>query len=351
MFQKERGKVDAVIIASPNANHRDQTLAAADVGIHVIVEKPIACTNKEAWEMVDACKKAGVKLMVGCNYRFWIPNEIAKELIQKEVIGKPVMGRSSLHEGWNLYPEKVAYHKFRYVAKEAGAGALFDLGSHKADLLSWFMDSRPRRVVGLVKNLVQEKFFGSFQRFLGRKLDPSESKVPLDDAVIILVEYQNGTLGVITLDRFSPVVSEVNEIYGTDGTIFTSTESGGPFRSVPLAVYTDKDFTWENCPEVLKKYRCPIYFWAEDMISKPMTKRWVSIVPPREWSYTRMVNHFIECLKEDKRPRVKGEDGAWAMEILCGALKSMETGSWVDLPLKEEVIPPGYQPIRDYEVT
>ena len=76
-----------------------------------------------------------------------------------------------------------------------------------------------------------------------------------------------------------------------------------------------------------------------------MPKRWISIVPPREWSYTRMVNHFVECIKEDKEPKVKGEDGAWAMEVLCGVFKSMETQSWVDLPLKEEVIPPGYKPL------
>ena len=327
MFKKEKGKLDAVIIASPNAYHRDQAVAAAEAGVHVIVEKPLACTNKEAWEIVNACKRAGVKLMVGCNYRFWMPNEIAKDLIDEGIIGKPIMGRTALHEGWNLYPETVAFSKFRYNPKEAGAGALFDLGSHKVDLLMWFLGSKPKKVVGIAKRLATP-----------------ESKTILDDAVTILIEFENGALGCVTLDRFSPVVSEVNEVYGTEGTIYTSTEAGGPFRSVPLAVYTHKDYSWETCPDILKKYRWPIFFWAEDLISKPMSKRWVSIVPPREWSYTRMVNHFIECLREDKEPRVKGEDGAWVLEVLCGVFKSMETGSWVDLPLKEEVIPPNYRP-------
>lgn len=325
MFKKERGKLDAVIVASPNAYHRDQTIAAADAGVHVIVEKPLACTNTEAWEMVDACKRAKVRLMVGCNYRFWIPNEMAKDLIDKEIIGKPIMGRSALHEGWNLYPETVAYSRYRFDPKEAGAGALFDLGSHKVDLLMWFLGSRPKKVTGIA-----------------RRLGTPESRTPLDDAVTMLIEYENGALAAVTLDRFSPAVTEVNEVYGTEGTICTSTESGGPFRSVPLAVYTHKDYTWESCPEDLKKYRWPVFFWAEDMINKPMPKRWISITPPREWSYTRMVNHFMDCLRHDKEPRVRGEDGAWAMEVLCGVFESMRTGSWVDLPMKKEVMPPGY---------
>ncbi|MCD6503844.1 Gfo/Idh/MocA family oxidoreductase [Candidatus Bathyarchaeota archaeon] len=331
MFRKEKGKLDAVIIASPNAYHRDQALAAADSGVHVIVEKPISCTNREAWEIVDACRRSGIKLMVGCNYRFWIPNELAKELIDAEVIGKPVMGRSALHEGWNLYPESVAFSRFRFDPTQAGAGALFDLGSHKVDLLMWLLGSKPKRVVGKAERLATP-----------------ESKSKLDDAVIILIEFENGSIAAITLDRFSPVVTEVNEIYGTEGTICTSTESGGPFRSVPLAVYTHKDYTWENCPEILKKYRWPVFFWAEDIISKPMPKRWVSIVPPREWSYTRMLNHFVECLREDKEPRISGEDGAWVMEVLCGVIKSMKTGCWIELPIKEEVTPSGYTPIREY---
>jgi predicted dehydrogenase len=70
MFRKEKGRLDAVVVASPNAYHRDQTIAAAEAGVHAIVEKPLACTNTEAWEMVDACKRGKVRLMLGCNYRF-----------------------------------------------------------------------------------------------------------------------------------------------------------------------------------------------------------------------------------------------------------------------------------------
>ena len=325
----ERKDLDAVIVATPNSFHHEQVLAAAEAKVNVIVEKPMACTNKEAWEMVDACKKAKVKLMVGCNYRFWLQHEIGKELIEQGLLGKIMLGEACLHEGWNLYPETVAATKFRSVPEEAGAGAIFDLGSHKVDLLRWFMGSEVKRVVGIAK----------------RSVTP-EDYTTLDDVFCILLEFENGACGRVSGDRYSSVVTHRTELFGTEGTMYLTSECSNPFQSAPLAIYTDKDYNWDDLPGVIRDYRYPIFFWAEDVIKKPVYKRWVSIYPPRKWSYTRMINHFIQCIFEDKQPLIKGEDGAKAMDILCAVFKSMKTGGWVDLPLKEEITPPHYQPRR-----
>src|SRR3990172_3342097 len=55
MFKKV--KLDAVVIATPNNMHRNQAIAAAKAGVHVVVEKPLAITNKEAWDIVETCRK------------------------------------------------------------------------------------------------------------------------------------------------------------------------------------------------------------------------------------------------------------------------------------------------------
>lgn len=84
----------------------------------------------------------------------------------------------------------------------------------------------------------------------------------------------------------------------------------------------------------------------EDIINRPVQKRWYSIIPPREPNnYTNMTRHFMDCIINDKKPLVSGEDGARAIEVKCAVFKSMETGAWVDLPLKEEVVPPHYNPL------
>lgn len=322
----ELDSIDLVIVASPNVFHHEHAVAALQAGKHVIIEKPFACTNAEAWDIVAAAEKYNRKVMVGCNYRFWEQHLIAKNLITSGVIGDLKMGSSKSHESWSLYHEMISYTRFRANPELAGAGALFDLGSHMTDLLLWFMDKPPKRVCGIAKNLTR----------------PSTYTV-LDDCVYIQVEFEGGAYGIVDLNRYSPVVTQGCELLGTEGTILTSSEAQNPYQSAPLAVYTDKDYNWEDLPEVLRDYRYPQVFWAQDNVDRPLKKRWIPIYPPRGWAYKKMIQHFIDCIAYDKDPIIRPDDGAFAMEVLCGVLKSMETNGWVDLPLKEEVIPPGFK--------
>jgi predicted dehydrogenase len=316
----------AVIIASPNSLHYEHAIAAAEAGLHVYIEKPMSATNKQAWEIVETCKRNNVKLTIGCNQRFWLQHEWAKKLITDGVIGDVKFGRSSLHETWHLYQDNVAYSDYRMKPQGAVSATLFDQGSHRVDLLTFLMGSKPKRVVGIAKRVATP-----------------ENISPLDDLSLLTIEYENGAYGIVTTDKFVPVVSNLTEIYGTEGIIFASSEATNPFQSVPLAIYTSKDYDWENLPEIIKKYRYPEEFWVTDLISKPLEKRWISITPPREWSFTRMMKHFLNCFVSDEEPLVTGEDGALTMEVLCGVFKSMETNSWVDLPMSEEVIPPYFR--------
>ncbi len=321
----KRDDINLVIIASTNIFHHEHAIACAQAGKHVIIEKPFACTNYEGWDIVNNAKKYGTKVMVGCNYRFWEQHLIAKELISQGIIGDIKMGSSKSHESWDLYHEMISYTKFRANPKLAGAGALFDLGSHMVDLLLWLMGKEVKRVCGIAKNITR----------------PSEYTV-LDDCVYIQIEFQDNSFGMVDLNRFSPVVTQGCEILGTEGTILTSSESQNPYQSAPLAIYTDKDYELEELPEIIRDYRYPQVFWATDNVVKPLPKRWVSIYPPRGWAYKKMLKHFIDCIYYDKEPVIKMEDGAKDMDVLCAVFKSMEINGWVDFPLKEEIVPPHF---------
>lgn len=323
----EDKNVEIVIVGTPNRFHAQQAIDAMRAKKHVIVEKPFACTHEEAWKMVEVCKKEGVFLMAGTNQRFWEQNVIARQLIDDGFIGKPMMGRSSLHEGWGLYHEQLAFSRFREIPEEAGAGALFDLGAHRADLLVFLMNSMPKRVVGIVKRLVT----------------PEEYTV-LDDSFWIMIEFENGATGVISGDRYSPAVSNISEIYGSEGTIFTGSEATNPFQSAPLAVFTNKEYTQSELPEIVREYRYPQLFWSEDIMQPngKVPKRWVPIYPKRGWAYKSMLEHFLNCVEKDVEPSLSPEVSAIVTDVLVGAYQSMKTGGWVDLPLKENYIVPFY---------
>lgn len=321
----KRDDIELVIIASPNLYHHEQAVACAQAGKHVIIEKPFACTNYEAWDIVNTAKKYKTKVMVGCNYRFWEQHLIAKELLGQNIIGDLKMGSSKSHESWDLYHEMISYTKFRQDVKLAGAGALFDLGSHMVDLLLWFMGKEVKRVCGIAKNITRPKDY-----------------TVLDDCVYIQIEFEDNTYGIVDLNRFSPAVTQGCELLGTEGTILTSSEAQNPYQSAPMAIYIDRDYAWEELPEIIRDYRYPQIFWATDNVTKPLQKRWISIYPPRGWAYKKMIKHFIECIAYDKEPVIKMEDGARDMEVLCGVFKSMQEDGWVDLPLREEIIPPNF---------
>ena len=324
----EHANLDGVVIATPNNSHRNIAVAAAGAGVHVVVEKPLAVTNTEAWDIVNACKEAGVKLMVGCDRRFWTHNQWAKELITEGVVGKLLMSRGSLHEHWYNYQNHVARTEFRLDCKVAGGAALNDTGAHVIDLLTWLNDSKVKRAVGVA-----------------RRMAMPESYTQCDDTALVMVEFENGAVGTVSCNRFSPAVNQMTELCGTEGTIFTATDATNPFQSWPMAVYTNKDFTVDTLPEVLKDYRWPELFWVEDIIDEHVRKRWIPICPPRRPSnYERMTEHFLDCIINDRPPLISGEDGAHAVEVMCATWKSMETGAWIDLPLTEEVTPPYYEP-------
>ncbi|HAJ94869.1 MAG TPA: gfo/Idh/MocA family oxidoreductase [Actinobacteria bacterium] len=319
----KRDDIDLVIIASPNFYHHEHAIACAQAGKHVIIEKPFACTNYEAWDIVNTAKKYNTKVMVGCNYRFWEQHIIAKELISQGIIGDIKMGSSKSHESWDLYHEMISYTQFRADPKLAGAGALFDLGSHMVDLLLWFIGKEPKRVCGIAKNITRPKEY-----------------TPLDDCVYIQIEFEDNTYGMVDLNRYSPAVTQGCELLGTKGTILTSSEAQNPYQTAPMAIYIDRDYSWDELPEIVRDYRYPQVFWATDNVTKPLQKRWVSIYPPRGWAYKKMIEHFIDCIANNSEPMIKMEDGAKVMEVLCAVFKSMDENGWVDLPLKEEIIPP-----------
>ncbi len=322
-------KLDAVIIATPNNWHRNMVIAAANHGVHILVEKPMAVTNGEAWAMVEACKKNHVKLMVGCDRRYWTHNQWAKKLIDDGVIGQVLMSRSCLHEHWYNYQNHVAKTDFRLDVKATGGAAINDTGAHAIDLLTWLNGSKVKRAVGVAERLAMP-----------------ETYTRNDDTALLMVEFENGAYGTVSCNRFSPAVNQNTELCGTQGTIFTATDATNPFQSWPMAVYTDRKYTSESLPFELKNYRWPELFWVEDQIDEHVRNRWIPICPPRfPNNYERMMEHFFDCIINDREPLTSGEDGARAVEVMCAVHKSMETGGWVDLPLKEEIVPRGYEPL------
>jgi len=87
--------IDAVCVATPTGLHCEHVVAAARAGKHVFCEKPIAMKLRDADKMIEACAKAGVKLMIGQVRRYDTDWSVFKKLVQSGAIGRPVLWRQT----------------------------------------------------------------------------------------------------------------------------------------------------------------------------------------------------------------------------------------------------------------
>ena len=125
----ERDDIDLVDISSPGNTHHDIAIAAAEAGKHVFCEKPLANNLKEAREMLEAVRKAGVKHMVAFNYRRVPAVVLAKRLIDEGKIGKVYHWRAVYLQDWIIDPDFPLV--WRLQKDKAGSGPHGDLNAHK----------------------------------------------------------------------------------------------------------------------------------------------------------------------------------------------------------------------------
>ena len=139
--------MDAVYISTTNELHRDQVFAAAAAGKHVLCEKPLALTLKDARAMVAECRKRGVVLGTNHHLRNAATHRAMREAIKEGRIGKPLFARvfHSVYlpahlQGWRL------------DRPDAGGGVILDITVHDADTLRFVLDDEPKSVVAMASH-------------------------------------------------------------------------------------------------------------------------------------------------------------------------------------------------------
>jgi len=180
----EQHDLDAVVVATPNALHAPQTIAAFKAGCHVLVEKPMATTRQEAKAMIAASKKAKKHLMVGMNQRLMPPHVKAKELLGQGKLGRVLAFETNFKhsgpDGWSVDGAKSWFFK----KPLAVLGVNGDLGIHKADLMRFLLGEEFTHIGGFVTTL-DKKQFGT------------NNLIPVDDNAYLTLKTESGVIGSI----------------------------------------------------------------------------------------------------------------------------------------------------------
>jgi len=200
----EPGGADAVYVASPVFLHAPQTLMSLAAGKHVLCEKPMAMNYAEAQSLVRAAQEAGKTLGVAY-YRRAYPKVLrAKELLRQGAIGQPLLAYITCQD-WRSGDEPD--RRWLLDPAQAGGGPLFDIGSHRIDVLN-FLFGEPQRVTAQLSNAVHA--------------------LPVEDCATVLIEYVSKVRGIVDARWNTRQRRDELRIIGTNGEMDLTPLSGPP---------------------------------------------------------------------------------------------------------------------------
>jgi predicted dehydrogenase len=193
--------IDAVYVGTPVFLHALQTIQSLHAGKHVICEKPMAMNEAEARRMVDAAKESG-KLFGVAYYRRCYPKiQRAKQLLAAGAIGKPVFAELTNH----MWFDGTGNRSWLFDPVKAGGGPLFDIASHRIDVLN-FLFGQPQSAIGQLSNAVHH--------------------YAVEDNATVMIEYPAGVRGVVDVRWHSKIHRDECRIRGTEGEMEMSPLNG-----------------------------------------------------------------------------------------------------------------------------
>ena len=193
--------VHAVYVGTPVFLHAPQTIQALGAGKHVLCEKPMAMNEAEASSMVRAAEDGGTTFGVAYYRRFYPKVQRAKELLKAGAIGKPVLAELTCHAWF----EGEGKRSWLVDPAKAGGGPLFDIASHRIDVLNYLF-GQPTRATGLLSNVVHH--------------------YAVEDNATVVIDYPEGVRGVVDVRWHSRVVRDECRIRGTEGEMELSPLNG-----------------------------------------------------------------------------------------------------------------------------
>lgn len=318
----KRNDIDLVDVCTPGDSHAEIAIAAARAGKHVLCEKPLANSLKDAERMLAAVEQAGVSHMICHNYRRIPAVMLAKQLITEGLLGEIRHYRGTYLQDWMSDP--AAPFNWRLDRTKAGSGALGDIASHSIDLarflvgeitevaadLKTFVKERPQQIADVTKTA---KVKGQSRRREALRM----TEVTVDDAAIALVHFTDGAIGTIEATRMANGRKNYNrfEINGRLGSVAFNLE-----RMNELEVYFDAD------PPHLRGFRTI-------MVTEPghpyMNRWW----PPGhiigyEHTFVHTIADLLDAITDGTVPAPSFADGVANQRILTAIERAAKSRRW-----------------------
>jgi len=264
--------VDAVYIALPNSMHAEYTIRAANAGVHVLCEKPMAVTVDECQRMIDACDEASVKLMIAYRLHFEQINLTAIDLVRRGRIGEPKFFNSSF--SMQVRPGNIR------TRTGTGGGTLYDIGVYCINAARYLFRSEPKEVMAVSVN-------------------SAPGKLPeIDESTGALLRFERERVAAF-VTSFNAADVASYRIVGTKGQLHVD----------------------------------PAYEYAEGLayeltVNGKTTRKRIG----RRDQFAPELLYFSDCVLEDRSPEPSGREGLQDVRIVQALYQSSQTGKAVQIP-------------------
>lgn len=279
-------EVEAVLISTPHHLHCPMTIEAASAGKHVMVEKPIANNLRQASEMIDACRNAGVSLTVNYSFRYLPKVQRARQLIEDgalgDIVGQQVIAHKYKDRGYWSGGSSNSPDDWRASREKCGGGFLIMNICHVIDYMAFMTGLAPTRVYSEYATLAS----------------PSE----VEDTLSVTYRLSNGAIGSISGSSSMRGADNSEErIWGTNGTMIIGYDG--------LSIYSTRRCGALRPGKLHKLTKFPEVSW---------TAQWV--------------RRFVDAVRNGKTPDIGALEGWQNLAFIETAYRSQDTGQSLEVP-------------------
>jgi len=298
--------VEMISVCTPHPLHTDYIVRAAENGIHVLCEKPLASSLQDCDLAINACRSNGVKLGVISQRRYYPPVLRMLEAIQAGKIGRPVLA-SMVVMGWRS-KEYYEMDPWRGKWLTEGGGVMVNQTVHQLDLLQWLM--------GPIDEL-----FGYWDNF-------NHPTVEVEDTAIAVIRFKSGALGQFLVSNSQkPGFYGKIHIHGSNGaSVGAQPEGGSPFIA---------GMTTQVDPPINDIWTVPgeehlLAMWQEE------DRKFASENDPMTYYHRLQIEDMLNAILDDREPAINGEEARKTVELFTAVYRAQRDNKPVTFPILAE---------------
>lgn len=294
-------KADACVVATTHPTHCHVAVKAMELGMHVLIEKPLSVSVDDADRMIEAADKAGVIAASVCQRRFFAPCRRVKNAIDEGLLGRPIIGSVNIFGYRSAEYYKTADWRGTWAGE--GGGVVVNQAAHQIDLLCWYL-GKPKSICAMWDNF-------------------THPTIEVDDTASISVRFESGAIGNLLLTNcVDPALFANVHVYGSNGNAVGVQTDGGEMFIAGMSKISNPALN--DLWSVKGQGNMLPVFERED-------RALFEKIDATSYYHELQMKDFADALIMEKKPLITAQDARNTVAIMQGVYESARLKKEIDI--------------------